>query len=189
MGQPSTRTILEMSDQDIYRTLSGFAKLVMRGQRRTPTFETEELLQQYVTKFIRAFDDSAPDEDRRALIRCAGKRMRQVLLDAVRTRNALKRNEGVRPGPLDESRIVLVDGDDRQTRTPVDIEAIDAAIQQLEDEDELAATVINGLFFGQMSRCDLAQRLDLDIDDVENARARGKRSLQRLLLEADEPIE
>ncbi len=132
-------------------------------------------------KFAASFDGTAAPTDRRALIRYAGFRMRQVLLDAVKRRQAEKRNYGMRPVEIGDGDVVLVDGDNRQANQAVDVERLDRAMGALESHDPEASTVINALFFGQMSRQEVAVVLGVDVATTENARARGKRFLREWL--------
>jgi len=181
MDYPSTETILQMTTSELYELLRKIARAWLLDQEYTVTLETDDMVQGYMMKFRAALDEDASADDRRTLIRCAGFRMRQMLIDAGRKRHAIKRNGGRRPVSL-----TLADAEGRQTRQEIDLEVLDRAMATLEQQSPEHADVLNALYFACITRAELAAMLGVDGAEIEKLRKQAKRRLQALLPSASE---
>lgn len=181
MDYPSTETILQMTTSELYELLRKIARARLLDQEYTVTLDTEDLVHEYTMKFMGALDEAASTDDRRALIRCAGFRMRQLLIDAGRKRHALKRDAGCRPVSL-----ALTDAEGRRTRQEIDLEALKRAMATLEQESPEHANVLNALYFAGVTRAELAEMLGIDGAEIEKLRKQAKRRLESLLPSASE---
>ncbi|MCX7556225.1 ECF-type sigma factor [Xanthomonadaceae bacterium JHOS43] len=104
--------------------------------------------------------------DRRHFFALASRAMRQIVVDHVRRRGAVKRGEGIAPMSLDEVRepalsAVLAGQDD-------DLLQLDAALARLERFDDGLARLVELHFFGGLGFTEMASVLE-----------RSERSLKR----------
>lgn len=104
----------------------------------------------------------------------AAKAMRCVLVDHARRRNAVKRDSGRTPMPLDEALAVF---DDHQ----LDVLALDMALARLAEVDERKARTVEMRFFAGMTNAEIAQALGISEPTVERDWRMAKAWLQREL--------
>lgn len=113
-------------------------------------------------------------ENRTHLLGVAANAMRQVLIDYARRRNAAKR-------PQDIVRVAITEVD-VALETPVDIEALDAALTRLAEIDKQQAQVVVLKFFGGMTLEEIAAALNISTATVTRewrmARAWLRRELE-----------
>lgn len=100
-------------------------------------------------------DDTLAPADRRQFFAIAARRMRQVLVDHARRRDAGKRGGGERPLTLALALDVAGTGDG------VDALALDQALRQLEALDGRKARVVELRCFGGLDMAEVAQVLGL----------------------------
>ena len=113
-------------------------------------------------------------ENRRHLYGAFSRAMREILIDASRRRNALKRGGGQKRIPLDD---IQVAGD-----APVnDVVALDKLITQLENQDPRAAEVVRYRFFLGMAEPQIAEVLGVTVRTVQRDWKYAKAFMRREL--------
>jgi len=132
---------------------------------------------------------SLPVESRLHFKRVAARAMRQVLVDAARRRNALKRGG--------DAVLVTFDGDldgsggqiHRSGTTAAEVLALDAALQELSQVAPRQASMVESRFFGGLETAEIAELLDVSqatvMRDWRAARAWLARRLRPGAREAD----
>ncbi len=99
-------------------------------------------------------DDSLAPAGRRQFFAIAARRMRQVLVDHARRRDAVKR------GGMREA-ITLSGLADERAGDAIDMLALDQALEQLEAMDARKARVVELRYFAGLDMTDIAQALDI----------------------------
>jgi len=90
----------------------------------------------------------------------AAESMRRILIDQARRKSALKRGENVKHEQLQESRIEL--------KVPADeFIAVNDAVDELAEEDELAAEVVKLRYFVGMNNLEVAEALGISPRSVD----------------------
>lgn len=113
-------------------------------------------------------------ENRRHLYGAFSRAMREILIDAARRRNALKRGGGQQRVPLDD---IQVAGD-----APVsDVVALDKLITKLESQDPRAAEVVRYRFFLGMAEPQIAEVLGVTVRTVQRDWKYAKAFMRREL--------
>ena len=152
-------------NQDAYGELSSLLYAELRRQARfhLRRFRADATLQTTVLvheTFLRLADAQRVDwQDRRHFLAVAGQTMRRVVVDIARAQAAVKR--GARPTrvPLD-SGIRVSEGE------PVDVIALDRALEALARIDARKVKVIELRFFAGLTVEETAQALDVSPDTV-----------------------
>lgn len=98
-------------------------------------------------------------ESRLHFKRIAARAMRQVLIEAARRRNALKRGGDLEFVTLDEDR-------DRRTARPDELLTLDAALEELAQVHPRQALLIEYRFFGGFDMAETAELLDVSESTV-----------------------
>jgi RNA polymerase sigma-70 factor (ECF subfamily) len=147
-------------DEDAYRQLSSIlykelrhqAARRMRGAPAGNTLQTTALVHE---TFIRLAAAHQVDwQDRRHFLAVAGRTMRRVLVDLIREHRATKRGSRAEHVPLD-SGIAAVDP------PPLDLIALDRALEGLAALDPRKAQVIELKFFAGLTVEETAEVLDV----------------------------
>jgi RNA polymerase sigma factor (TIGR02999 family) len=100
-----------------------------------------------------------PDwNDRVQFYAIAARTMRQVLVDHARKRNAAKRGDGERAVELDDQ--VAVEG------RPIELLALDAALDALAAFDERKARVVELVYFGGLTQDEIAGLLTVHVNTI-----------------------
>ena len=126
---------------------------------------------------IRLLGSDADWENRRHFFRVAAQATRQVLVDAARRRLASKRGGGSERCELDSALNVFSPDSD------ADLLRIDSALQDLGETDARRAQMIEMVYFGGMSRVEVAAALDVSEGTVDRD-LRLARAWLRTALEA-----
>lgn len=116
------------------------------------TLNTTGLVHEAYLKLID--EKTVPIRNRRYFFGAAARAMRQVLIDAARRRNRLKRGAGDRPLSLDESQIAV---DDYAT----ELLDLDDALTRLASVHPRPAQVVECRFFGGLSIDETAAALEV----------------------------
>jgi RNA polymerase sigma factor (TIGR02999 family) len=133
----------------IYAELRRIAERQMRGERPGHTLTPTALVHE---AWLRLGEDAGDARDRIQFLALAGHRMRQVLVDHARRRNAGKRGGG--------NDAVTLSGIDAAAPEPeVDVLALDQALQQLEAYDPRKASVVELRYFAGMEMGEIAALL------------------------------
>jgi RNA polymerase sigma factor (TIGR02999 family) len=152
-------------DEDAYRRVSSILYSELRRQaahymRRKPPADMLQTTALVHEAFMRLVGAGQVDwQDRRHFLAVAARTMRQVLVDLVRAQTTTKRGSGAVHLPLDSS---LAAGGP----PPVDLIALDQALETLATFDERKVRVIELRFFSGLTVEETAQVLDVSADTV-----------------------
>jgi RNA polymerase sigma factor (TIGR02999 family) len=140
----------------IYDELRRLAAFHLRGERPEHTLGPTALISE---AYLRLAGGAQLDfQDRAHFFAIASRSMRQILVDHARKRGAEKRGSGVAPAELDETRIVV----DR----PVELVALDDALDELARFDERKARVTELHYFGGLTQEEIAAVCDIHVNTV-----------------------
>lgn len=136
----------------VYDELRRMARRQLARERRQHTLSTTGLVHEAYLKLV---DQSqAPVRNRAYFFAAAARAMRQVLVDAARRRNRIKRGGGEAPLELDAFQ-VAVDG------FAADLGDLDEALIRLAELFPRQARVVECRFFGGLSVEETAEALEL----------------------------
>ena len=135
----------------VYAELRALAASHLRGERSDHTLSPTALVHEAYLRL--AGDASLAPQDRRQFFAIAARRMRQVLVDHARHRNAIKRG-----GPEREA-ITLSDSLADGAQEGVDALALDQALTSLQDMDPRKAQVVELRYFAGLEMGDIAEIL------------------------------
>jgi len=144
----------------VYTELRVLAAHSLRGERCGHTLSPPALVHE---AYLRLADDaSLAPQDRRQFFAVAARRMRQVLVDHARHRDA-----GKRGGPQREAiTLSALDADGGEERS-VDALALDQALSRLQDIDPRKAQVVELRYFAGLEMSDIAELLDVSRATVQ----------------------
>ena len=156
----------------VYEDLRGIAHRRLQGERDDHTLDTRALVHE---AWIRLVDHTAVDWQSRAhfFALCAGL-IRRILVDHARGRARLKRGAGAVLVPLSDDL-------DAAREEPVDLLALDEALDALGKRDPRLRQVVECRFFGGMTAPDTAEALAVSLRTVERDWTRAKAYLYRAL--------
>ncbi|MEM9554216.1 MAG: ECF-type sigma factor [Acidobacteriota bacterium] len=141
-----------------YRELRGLARARLRAERGAP-LDTTELVHEAFLRFVGRDTDWS---SRAHFFGTAARAMRQVLVDLARRRRADKRDAEV---------VTLADGPPGAAAgdqaAPLDVLALDRALERLASVDERKGRVVELRYFGGFSIAETAAALDLSTATVE----------------------
>ncbi len=165
----------------VYEELRRIAHSQLREEREDHTLRTTELVHEAYLKLV---DHSAVDwQDRQHFFAVAARAMRQVLVDHARRQAAAKRGGDAPEVPL--QKVTLP----RETKT-AELIALDDALDQLAEQDERAAKVVECRFFGGYTIAETADVLGVSRSTVKRDWRGAQAWLNRALDEpsgADDP--
>ncbi|MHC5112780.1 MAG: ECF-type sigma factor [Planctomycetota bacterium] len=121
---------------------------------------------------------SASWNDRAHFCRVAARAMRQILVDHARKRNAVKRGG-------DMERMTLSDTVGMIGGAPLDLLALDEAMERLAALDERQARVVEFRFFGGITVQEIASVLDVSVSTVESDWRMARAGLHREIAGAE----
>jgi RNA polymerase sigma factor (TIGR02999 family) len=143
----------------IFDELRVMARRQLSRQHERYTLQTTELVHE---AYLRLIGDNGVTRRGRAYFYAAASRaMRQVLVDAARRRNAVKRGSGVVALSLDE-------GTGEVDAYAHELLDLDVALQELERRNPRFARVVECRFFGGMSVEDTAEALGVSPRTVKS---------------------
>lgn len=138
----------------VYAELRALAARHLASERAGHTLSPTALVHE---AYLRLVDDrSLAPEDRRQFFAAAARRMRQVLVDHARKRDAAKRG-----GPLLREQITLSALADDRDGLGIDALALDQALAQLESHDARKVRVVELRYFAGLEMGDIAELLDI----------------------------
>jgi len=137
--RPSLETLMPL----VYDELRRLAAHYLRGERPGQTLQPTALVHE---AYLRLLKDR-PDrwQNRAHFCAIAAHSMRQILIERARARDALKRGGGQPRVTFDESLPAAADG------RPVDLLALDAALERLTALDPDQARIVELRFFGGLT--------------------------------------
>jgi RNA polymerase sigma factor (TIGR02999 family) len=125
----------------VYNELHALAHHYLKAERPGHTLQSTALVHEV---YLRLMDQSpAPTQDRAHFVAVAARLMRQILVDYARTRRAAKR------GP--ECKVELHETLDLPQNRPLDIVALDDALNELSRRDEQQVWIVELRFFGGLT--------------------------------------
>ncbi|MCC6349698.1 MAG: sigma-70 family RNA polymerase sigma factor [Candidatus Eisenbacteria bacterium] len=135
---------------EVYEELRQIAEGYLRRERPDHTLEPAGLVHEAYLK-LSAQSKLAPNDRRHFLAMAAGA-MRQILVDHARAANALKRGGGWQ-------RITVSEAITEASRGSEHLLTLDAALQRLAAEDEVAAFIVEMRFFAGLTEVEIAAEL------------------------------
>ena len=144
---PSARAdVLEL----LYHDLKQRAKRHLRSERRGHTLSTTALVHE---SYLRLAGQSGPWHNREQFLAVASRLMRRVLVDHARAHSAAKRGA--------QFRVELTEVEAPSAPEPVDVLALDRALDALAREDERSATLVELRFFAGLTKEEAAVALSV----------------------------
>ncbi len=137
----------------VYDELRRVAARQLSGERSGHTLSPTALVHEAYLRL--SADDTLAPADRRQFFAIAARRMRQVLIDHARQRDAAKRGGGGREA------VTLSSLSSEDSAGDVDILALDQALQQLEGIDERKARIVELRYFAGLEMTDIAEVLGI----------------------------
>lgn len=142
----------------VYEELKHRAGRIMSGERRDHTLQRTALVHEAYLRLVRP---GASFASRLHFLNAAALAMRRILLDHAEARRRLKRGGGAEKVQLDEA--IDVPGD----APPVDVEALDAALNKLAAKSPRQAQVVQLRFFAGVSDAEIAELLQVSEKTVQ----------------------
>jgi RNA polymerase sigma factor (TIGR02999 family) len=140
----------------VYDELRRMAKRQWRGQRAGQTLDATALIHE---AYLRLADQTEVRWQNRAhFFGVAAKAMRHIVVDHVRTRRAAKRGGAARRVPLDAVSVAI--------ERPVDVVALDDALQSLAALDQRKSQVVELKYFGGLAVREIAEVLHVSEETV-----------------------
>jgi RNA polymerase sigma factor (TIGR02999 family) len=136
----------------VYDELRALAARRLGGERPGHTLSPTALVHEAWLRF--AHDESFAPEDRRQFFSVAARRMRQVLVDHARRRQAERRG-----GEFERVTLSGLEGEGE--RGGIDSLALDQALTQLEALDSRKARVVELRYFAGLEMAEIAQVLEI----------------------------
>lgn len=137
----------------IYDELHRLAERQMRGERGGHTLTPTALIHEAWLRL--AAEDAALAQDRSQFYALAARRMRQVLIDHARRRDAGKRGGGAGAITLSRAADEAIAGGD------IDALALEQAMSQLEAMDERKARVVELRYYAGLEMAEIAELLGI----------------------------
>lgn len=148
----------------VYEELRRLAHHYMRGERAGHTLQTTALVNEVYLRL--AGLDAMRWRDRAHFLAMAATLMRRVLVDYARQRGREKRGAGVTITPLEENIAA--------PRSPVDIVALDQALERLAAVDPQQGRIVELRFFAGLSVDETAEALGISPATVKRDWATAK---------------
>lgn len=143
----------------VHHELRDIARRLLADERRDGRWQPTELVQE---SYLRLLDwRTVRWQNRAHFFATASRMMRRVLVDAARTRKAIKRGQGVETMPLDGF-------DPPEEGTSVDLLALELALERLATVNLRASQVIELRFFGGFTVEETAEALAISPRTVIN---------------------
>jgi RNA polymerase sigma-70 factor, ECF subfamily len=142
----------------VERELHRLARAYMHRERTGHTLQATALVNEV---FLRLAHGSNPRwQDRAHFIGIAARLMRRVLVDHARSRGSRKRGGAVDQMPLDEARLVTPE-------LPVDVIAVDRALEAFATIDPRKSQIVELRFFGGLTVEETADVLGVSVETVK----------------------
>lgn len=151
------RDALEVLAALVNEEMRGIARGILADERRDGRWRPTELVHE---AFLRLLGWHGVDwQSRSHFFGTAAGMMRRVLVDAARARRTAKRGAGAREVPIEDVSLAAAE-------PPVDVVAVEAALQRLEAVNARAARVVELRFFGGFSVEETAEALGVSVRTV-----------------------
>jgi len=145
----------------VYKELQRLARFQLRQERPDHTLQSTALVNEV---YLRLVGMDAPQwEGRSHFFAIAAQLMRQILVDYARRRRAVKRGAGAGTLSLEDSSLLLSQGQGKD----VDVVALDDALKSLAQIDPRKAQVVEMRFFGGLTFEESAEVLKVSVITVQ----------------------
>jgi RNA polymerase sigma factor (TIGR02999 family) len=152
--ESALQTLIPLVHAELHR----LARRQMSHERRGHTLQTSALVNE---AYLRLIDLSRVRwQDRAHFFAMSSRLMRRILVDHARARQSIKRSVGGERMSFDEALAVT-------DESPVDLVALDDALQALEAFDRRKSQVIEMRFFGGLSIEETAEALQVSPETVK----------------------
>ncbi|HEX4347727.1 MAG TPA: sigma-70 family RNA polymerase sigma factor [Vicinamibacterales bacterium] len=142
----------------VHAELRRLARQQMANERQGHTLQTTALVNE---AYLRLVDlKRIRWQDRAHFLAMSAKLMRRILVDHARTRAAAKRGAGRIPVPIEDIDVAVAE-------RPVDLVALDEALDGLAAADARKAQVVEMRFFGGLSVEETAEALGVSSETVK----------------------
>jgi RNA polymerase sigma factor (TIGR02999 family) len=161
-----------MTFDEMYAALRRIAQAAMRGWRPSHTLQPTALVHEYLMKLPAGF--AATPAQNIEIVRLAGHRMRQILIDYARQR---ARHH---PASVAANRVPLqaVDAAGIAVKFP-DLELLDDLLRELQQEEPEAAAVVEMRFFCGLTHEEIARALAVSVPTVERRWQKAKKWIRK----------
>lgn len=166
------RAALERAFAAVYGELHRLARRQRARSRPGDTLSTTVLVHEAFLKLCQGAPVAI--QDRQHFFALAARAMRQILVDAARSRVAEKRGGGLVP-------VELLEADASVEAIAVDVVALDRALDRLEEVDSHLARLVEGRFFAGLTDAELALALGRNERTVRRDWQRARAFLLREL--------
>jgi RNA polymerase sigma-70 factor, ECF subfamily len=157
----------------MYGELRSLARWHLQAERADHTLQSTALVHEAYLRLSTA--NPADWNDRNHFLSTAAKVMRQILVDHARTRSRLKRGAAPERITLEEADGAIAGPD------PIDIQAVDAALNRLAELDARQAQIVELRFFAGMTVPETAAMLRLSPETVKRDWTMARAWLRRRL--------
>lgn len=145
----------------VYKELQRLAHFQLRHERPDHTLQSTALVNE---AYLRLVGMNAPQwEGRSHFFAIAAQLMRQILVDYARRHRSAKRGAGAGALSLEDSSIMLSQGQDKE----VDVVALDDALKALAKIDPRKAQVVELRYFGGLNFAETAEVLKVSAITVQ----------------------
>jgi RNA polymerase sigma factor (TIGR02999 family) len=158
----------------VYAELRRIADRQLRGERSNHTLQPTALVNEAYVKL--AGGAGMDYQDRVHFVAIAARAMRQILVDHARRRDAAKRGGGKANTTLDGKEIGFGDSD-----SDVELLALDAALDDLDEFDSRIRKVVEYRFFGGLTDSEIAEVLGITTRTVQRDWVKGRAWLYKEL--------
>lgn len=141
----------------VYAELRSLAHYHLKSERPEHTLQSTALVHEAFLRLVGG--EPFHLQNRAHFVAIASRLMRQILVDYARSRQARKRDPGIR--------IAIEDVADMPGKEEVPIVAVDKALDGLSRVDERQGKVVEMKFFGGLSAPEIAQVLGISLATVE----------------------
>lgn len=138
--------------------LRRLARAYMSRERQGHTLQATALVNEVFLRF--AHTPTLPWQDRAHFIGIAARLMRRVLVDHARSRGSRKRGGGADRVPLDDAQLATPE-------LPVDVIAVDRALETFAKIDRRKSQIVELRFFGGLSVEETADVLGISVETVK----------------------
>ena len=160
---------------ELYDELRRLAVRYMSSERASHTLQPTALVHEV---WLRLAGDRMPQLDRGRFYCAAATAMRRILINHARDKRRLKRGGGGRRVELDASHL------EDSPREPVDLLALDEALEKLAKQDALKACLVELRYFAGLDNQAVAEVLGVSLSMVKREWTTARAWL-RLLMESE----
>lgn len=160
----------------VYRRLKRMAIGYLRFERDAHTFQPTDLVHEAYLRLIELKRVSW--KDRAHFFAMSSTLMRRILVEHARQRDSAKRGKDAVKVPLDAAR-------DLHIAPAAELLALDDALRDLGEQDEVMAKIVEMRYFGGLNRDEIAEVLGISSASVTRSWRRARAWLQRHLAEGE----